>query len=47
MQENTNKCYASDNYVESVSRGRVSFYIIPVEGGGAIRLACAYVKFQN
>jgi len=24
-----------------LSRGRVSFYIMPVEGAGALRLACA------
>jgi len=23
-------------------RGRVSFYIMPVEGAGALRLTCAY-----
>jgi len=31
MKQNTNKCY----------RLRVSFHIMPVEGAGALRLACA------
>ena len=48
MQENTNKCYASDNYVESLYQGVVLvFTLYQWKVGGAIRLACAYVKFQN